>query len=71
MAHYYVYILDDAGHVKAREIVSADDDSRAIDKARTYLGAHPSIPALDVWLAERRIKKLWQVKHSPTASGIT
>jgi hypothetical protein len=49
--------------------MTADDDNRAVVQAQAYLERHPLIPAVEVWLAERRLKKLWQAKRSDAASG--
>ena len=68
MPHYYCYVLDGAGHVKAREIMTAEDVHQVIEQAKAYLRSHQSIPAVEVWLAERRVKKLWQASHPPAVS---
>ena len=68
MPHYYCYVLDGAGRVKAREIMTAENEHGVIEQARAYLRAHQSMPAVEVWLAERRIKKLWQASHPPAVS---
>jgi hypothetical protein len=68
MPHYYCYALNAAGHVKAREIMTAEDEHQVIEQAKAYLRAHQSIPAIEVWLAERRIRKLWQASHPSAVS---
>jgi hypothetical protein len=60
MAHYYLYLLDAAGHIKAREILTASDDGEAVNKAKAYLREHTSVPGVEVWLGDRRIEALQQ-----------
>jgi hypothetical protein len=60
MLHYYLYLLDTEGHIKAREILNAPDDGAAMEKALAYLREHRAIPAVEVWLAERRVGTLKQ-----------
>jgi hypothetical protein len=60
MDHYYLYLLGDDGHIKAREILSVHDEGEALTKADAYLHAHTSVPAVKLWLGERRIKALTQ-----------
>ena len=64
MSHYYCYLLDSEGKVRAREVMEGADDGDAVQKARKYLTAHPSIPAVEVWLAERRIELLTQLHQA-------
>jgi hypothetical protein len=59
MAHYYLYLLDAAGHIKAREILKAGDNE-AVGKAEAYLREHTAVPGVEVWLGERRIESLQQ-----------
>ena len=60
MALYSCYILGEDGHIRAREIMDCRSDDQALDSAREFLGAHPEIPAVEIWLEERRIKRLAQ-----------
>jgi hypothetical protein len=72
MAHYYCYLLDRSGHVKAREILLAITDDDAIEQATRFLQDHPSIPGVEVWLEKRRVEQLEQsapaTLDSPTDS---
>jgi hypothetical protein len=63
MSHYYCYLLDSEGKVRAREVMEGADDGDAVRKARRYLVAHPLIPAVEVWFAERRVKLLTQLRQ--------
>jgi hypothetical protein len=60
MAHYYLYLLDATGHIKAREILKASDDSEAVSKAEAYLQEHTAVPGVEVWLGDRRIESQQQ-----------
>ena len=60
MAYYSLYPLGDDGHIKAREILNAPDECEAIIMASAYLHAHTSLPAVELWLGERRIKTFTQ-----------
>lgn len=60
MAHYYLYLLDHEGHIKAREILTSADDEDAVTRAQIYLRDHASVPAIELWLEERRVKTLKQ-----------
>ena len=64
MAHYYSYLLDHSGHVKAREILLAITDDDAIEKATRFLQDHPLIPGVEVWLEKRRVEQLEQSASS-------
>jgi hypothetical protein len=68
MADYYCYLLDCSGHVKAREILSAITDEDAMQQATQFLQNHPSIPGVEVWLGERRVKQLEQTASMPELS---
>jgi hypothetical protein len=61
MSHYYCYLLDGEGKVRAREVMESADDGDAVQKARKYLTAHPLIPAVEVWFAERRVGLVTQL----------
>jgi hypothetical protein len=54
MAHYYCYLLDGSGHVKAREILSAITDEDAMQQATQFLQNHPSIPGVEYGLGAAR-----------------
>jgi hypothetical protein len=60
MAHYYLYLLDQEQHIKAREILSAGTETEAVAKAEAYLREHTAIPGVELWLGERLIKTLQQ-----------
>jgi len=64
MSHYYCYLLDSEGKVRAREVMEGADDGDAVEKARDYLAAHPLIPAVEVWFAERRVELLTQLHQA-------
>ena len=64
MDYYYLYLLGDDGHIKAREILSAHDEGEAVTRADAYLHAHTSVRAVELWQGERRIKAL-----TPTAAA--
>ena len=60
ITHYYLYLLDGAGHIKAREILPASNDGEALGRAEAYLREHTAVPGVEVWFGERRIKALLQ-----------
>ncbi len=60
MDHYYLYLLDPNGRIKAREVLPAPDQNQAIAKAEAYLCYHPALPGVELWLGERRIKTIQQ-----------
>jgi hypothetical protein len=62
MDHYYLYLLGDDGHIKAREILSAHDEGEAITKAEAYLQRNGSVPSVELWLRDRRILALEQAE---------
>ena len=68
MSHYYCYILDQSDRIRAREIMSAADDSEVVGKARSYLTKHPNIHAVEVWLGERRVQTLSQIPREQSFS---
>jgi hypothetical protein len=58
MMQYYLYLLDSAGRIKAREILTAADDAAAITQGEGYLRDHTSVPGVEVWLGERIVTAL-------------
>lgn len=58
MARYYLYLLNAEEHIKAREILTTTTDAEAVGKAEAYLRQHASIPAVELWLGERRVAVL-------------
>ena len=60
MTHYYLYLLSEHGHIKAREILTADNDADAVAKAEAYLRNHQAVPGVELWLGERQIISLRQ-----------
>lgn len=58
MVYYYLYILDQEQHIKAREILSADTEAEAVAKAEAYLRGHTSVPGVQLWLGDRQITTL-------------
>jgi hypothetical protein len=62
MAHYYLYLLDVHGHIKAREILTTDSDADAVGRSENYLRQHESIPAVELWLGERRVTRIKQTE---------
>jgi hypothetical protein len=60
MPQYYLYLLGQDGHIRAREIVTGSNDDEAASRARRYLSDHPKVPAVELWFAERRISKFTQ-----------
>lgn len=60
MEHYDLRLLGDDGHIKAREILLASDDTEAQIRAEYYLRAHESVPIVELWRGERRIKAFKQ-----------
>ena len=56
MPSYYLYLLNEAGHIKAREILEAADDDSAVSKTESYLREYNAVPGAEVWLGQRRVK---------------
>jgi hypothetical protein len=65
MEQYYCYVLDQRGHVNARETFEGANDNEAFGTAQGYLAQHPSIPAVEIWLENRYVGKL----HQPIAAS--
>ena len=61
MTHYYLYLLDEQGRIKVREIVAADSETDAVTKAEAYLRDHQAVPGVELWRGERQIKALRQI----------
>jgi hypothetical protein len=65
MAHYYLYLLDVEGHIKAREILTSTTDAEAVGRTEKYLRQHASVPAVELWLGQRRVTTLQQSEAIP------
>ena len=60
MTHYYLYLLSEQGHIKAREVLTAESDADAVTKAEVYLRNHQAVPGVELWHGERQVKALRQ-----------
>lgn len=60
MKRYWCHVLDQEGHVNAREILEGSNDNEAFGSANGFLAQHPSIGAVEVWLEGRYVGKLRQ-----------
>jgi len=54
MPYYYVYRLDDEGHVTSRKNVGADADAQAVEKAHQWFDGHD----IEVWHLDRKVAHL-------------
>jgi hypothetical protein len=64
MKQYFCYVLDQEGHVNAREILEGSHDNEIFGRAQGYLSQYPSIPAVEIWLDDRYVGKV----HQPLAA---
>jgi hypothetical protein len=51
---YRAYLVDDDGHFKSFEAITAEDDERAIEIAKTFVERHD----VELWQLDRKITVL-------------
>jgi hypothetical protein len=54
MAHYRLYILDEADHILRREEFELPDDQQALTKAKQFVDGK----ALELWSGAKRIARI-------------
>jgi hypothetical protein len=55
---YYVYMLDETGHIVARQHVKAKDDADAVARASAILKAWQHEDGAEVWLRSRLVRQI-------------
>jgi hypothetical protein len=56
----HLYLLNEQGYIKAREILTADVAAEAVAQAEAYLRNRPTVPGVELWHGERQVKTLRQ-----------
>jgi len=55
METYYVFLLDDAGHIAWREPIEAETEAEAVENASAILEARRHHRGAELWLRGRRL----------------
>ena len=55
MADYRCYLLDGVGAIRSVEVVTGEDDRRALAEARELLGRRPEYFGFELWHRDRRV----------------